>query len=62
MNGKRLLASLLTVLLLLALLPAAALAEESVPEAQPIPDETQDDSLTGFFLVGSMNGCTPREA
>jgi hypothetical protein len=62
MNGKRLLASLLTVLLLLALLPAAALAEESVPEAQPIPDETQDDSLTGFFLVGSMNGWTPSEA
>ena len=62
MKGKRLLASLLTFLMLLSLLPAAALAEGSVPEAQPIPDETQDDSLTGYFLVGSMNGWTPSEA
>ena len=62
MNGKRLLASLLTFLMLLSLLPAAALAEgETAPEAQPIPDETQDDSLTGYFLVGSMNGWTPSE-
>ena len=63
MKGKRLLASLLTFLMLLSLLPAAALAEgETAPEAQPIPDETQDDSLTGYFLVGSMNGWTPSEA
>ena len=64
MRTKRFLASLLALLLLFSLLPAAALAEEPAPEeteAAPSPDETQDDGLTGFFLVGSMNGWTPAE-
>ena len=68
MSTKRLLASLLALLMLFSLLPAAALAEEpespaetGEPEAAPPADETQDDGLTGFFLVGSMNGWTPAE-
>ncbi len=69
MSTKRFLASLLALLMLFSLLPAAALAEEpeeiaaetGEPEAAPPRDETQDDGLTGFFLVGSMNGWTPAE-
>ena len=60
---KRLFALALALCMLLSLAPAVALAEgEAASEAQPIPDETQDDSLTGYFLVGSMNGWTPSEA
>ena len=69
MSTKRLLASLLALLMLFSLLPAAALAEEpeeiaaetEQPEAVPSPDETQYDGLVGWFLVGSMNNWTPNE-
>ena len=54
MNGKRLLASLLTVLLLLALLPAAALAEESAPaETEAVLPPGQPKTLNyGYYLIG----------
>jgi hypothetical protein len=68
MSTKRLLASLLALLMLFSLLPAAALAEEpealaetGEPEAAPPRDEIQYDGLVGWFLVGSMNGWTPTE-
>ena len=59
MKHSRFLSLLLILCLLLCFAPAA-LAEE--PEAAPPADEPQDEQLTGFFLVGSMNGWTPSEA
>ena len=60
MSTKRLLASLLALLMLFSLLPAAALAEE--PEALPPRDESQDNLYDGFYLIGSITDWQPRDA
>ena len=60
MNIKRFFSALLALCLLLALSPAAAMAEE--PDASSPREETMEEQLSGYFLVGTMNGWTPSEA